>query len=107
MSPNRRRDEAELPSTCRICGSPAVARGLCRRCYARARRGAPPLPEYGRARNGDGTQITFRLERYLRHLVTMLAQQEGIQDAEWLRRAVTERADRQLEHLSAAAKQKS
>lgn len=90
-----------------MCGAPAVARGLCRRCYARARRGAPPQPEYGRARNGDGTQITFRLERYLRHLVAMLAQQEGVQDAEWLRRAVTERADRQLESLSSSSRQKS
>ncbi|HEY8209259.1 MAG TPA: hypothetical protein VIG99_17340 [Myxococcaceae bacterium] len=107
MSPHRRPDTSEAPQVCRICGSPAVARGLCRRCYARARRGAPPLSEYGRARNGDGTQITFRLERYLRHLVTMLAQQEGVQDAEWLRRAVTERADRQLEHLSAAARPKA
>ncbi|HZN94438.1 MAG TPA: hypothetical protein VFB81_17110 [Myxococcales bacterium] len=107
MGTQRRRTANDVPQSCRICGSPAVARGLCRRCYARARRGAPPLSEYGRARNGDGTQITFRLERYLRHLVAMLAQQEGVQDAEWLRRAVTERADRQLEHLSNSSRQKS
>lgn len=77
-----------------------LARGLCQRCYARRRRGLPEQPELGRARNGEGAQITFRLERYLRHLVTMLSSQEGIQDAEWLRRAVTERADRQLEEMA-------
>jgi len=85
---------------CRVCGAPRVARGLCRRCYARARRGAPPSPGHGRARNGEGAQLTFRLERSLRHLVATLAHQEGIQDAEWVRRAVAERADRQLESLS-------
>jgi hypothetical protein len=88
---------------CAVCGAPVVARGLCQRCYVRDRRGLPPSRQFGRARNGEGCQVAFRMERYLRHLVTMLASQEGVLEAEWFRRAVTERADRQLEDLSRAA----
>jgi len=99
MGPHRRGRAAGAPAGCRVCGAPRVARGLCRRCYARARRGAPPSPGHGRARNGEGAQLTFRLERSLRHLVATLARQEGIRDAEWVRRAIAERVDRQLESL--------
>jgi hypothetical protein len=49
-----------------------------------------------RAPNGSGSQVTFRVRRDVVELVTVLARAEGIEPSEWYRRALIERAERQL-----------
>jgi hypothetical protein len=76
--------------TCKLCGSEARARGLCALHLSQKREEKPP-----RASPGAGGQATFRLGAEAVETVRALALAEGIDPAEWYRRAVTERIARQ------------
>lgn len=86
---------AGADSTCSApdCKRPVIAHGLCGTHYAAQRRRAQGVEP--RTVLDDSERVTVRVPGAQVALVAVLAEREGVDVSEWLRRAIAERAERQ------------
>jgi len=79
-------DASVRPPGCSVCAHPVViARGLCRRCYQRQHRGAPPSATHRRAPNGEASRLSIRMPQELRDRIEAAAHAYGASSVAFVR----------------------